>query len=302
MKIFINLILILFISLNSVAQEKANNSKIQNVIIDADTGNEVDDLFAITRAVLEPSWNILALNSTQWQASQWAVANSMENSHRLNQALLSHLPNKNIKICRGSANRMFDWGNKAQHSEASYEIIKQAQKMTEGNKLPVIALGALTNVASAILIEPEIKSKIVVYWLGTSYDFENNKSKTIDFNCVMDIQAVDFMLNSDIEMHIIPVNVAAALTFEYSDVAKELDHQHPACNFLLRRWQDHFDSSQPKRVLWDLGLIQAIIYPGKVKEVKVDGFENKNIWMYKEIDADFFRADFYKNVATLSKK
>ncbi|TNF43434.1 MAG: nucleoside hydrolase, partial [Bacteroidetes bacterium] len=157
----------------------------KNVIIDADTANEVDDLFAITRALLEPSWNILAINSTQWQASQWAVPNTMEASYRLNMVLLGHLNKTGIKVCRGSINRMFDWGDKAQHSEAAYEIIKQAHKMKGGDKLQVIALGTLTNVASAVLIDPSIKPKIVVYWLGSSYNFEQQKAKHIDFNSVM---------------------------------------------------------------------------------------------------------------------
>ncbi len=52
------------------------------VIIDADTGNEVDDLYALSRALIESIWNILALNATHW-----AIPETMENSHRLNQML-----------------------------------------------------------------------------------------------------------------------------------------------------------------------------------------------------------------------
>ena len=44
-----------------------------SVIIDADTGNEVDDLFAVSRALIAPEIEIVGLNSTQWQNSHWAV-------------------------------------------------------------------------------------------------------------------------------------------------------------------------------------------------------------------------------------
>lgn len=287
------LLFVLFFAFVANAQEK------RQLIIDADTGNEVDDLFAITRAVLEPSWHILALNSTQWQVSQWAVEHTMENSYRLNVALLSHWPDNTIKICRGSQNRLFDWGNKAQHSEAAYEIINQAHKTGDGKKLPVVTLGALTNVASAILIDPEIESKIVVYWLGTSYDFERNTSKRIDFNAVMDIQAVDIMLTSSVEMHIIPVNVASAMKFRFAEMKKQMEGKHPACDFLIKRWDDHFDSSRAERTLWDLGLIQAMIYPEKSTEVLVDCFENKNVWLYSHIDFPFFKEDFFNSISTL---
>ena len=63
----------------------------KKIILDADTGNEVDDLYAIVRALIEPSWEITTLNAAQWQSSQWAVAQTMEESHRLNQVLVSYL-------------------------------------------------------------------------------------------------------------------------------------------------------------------------------------------------------------------
>lgn len=34
------------------------------ILIDADTANEVDDAFAIVRAVIEPSFDVVGLNST----------------------------------------------------------------------------------------------------------------------------------------------------------------------------------------------------------------------------------------------
>ena len=75
-------ILVLVANLSIVAQEKIP------VIIDADTGNEVDDLYALARALIEPSWDILALNAAHWQTSHWAIPQTMENSHRLNLSLI----------------------------------------------------------------------------------------------------------------------------------------------------------------------------------------------------------------------
>lgn len=285
MKIFFALILLVF-TIASSSQEKTK------VLIDADTANEVDDLFAITRAVMEPTWEVTAVNSTQWQASQWAVENTMEASYRLNLVLLGYLQRRDIKVCRGGINRMYDWGNKAQYSEAAFEIIKQAHTTKEGTKLPVITLGALTNVASAILIDPSIKSKIAVYWLGSSYNFEKQKPKHIDFNSVMDIQAVDILTSSDVEMHIIPNNVATKMKVKRVDAEKQLKGKQPITDFLLKHWEQHLDGSFDERTLWDLTLIEAMIYPEKVTEVKATGFDNPNVWMYKEIDNEFFWFDF----------
>lgn len=131
----------------------------------------------------------------------------MENSHRLNQLLLGEM-GLSVKTRRGGIARMYDWEDKARHSAAAYEIIEQAKLMPEGQKLTVIVLGALTNVASAIHIDPSIESRIKLYWLGTRYDFEEDILSTVDFNSMMDIQALQIMLKYEVEMHVMPGSVA----------------------------------------------------------------------------------------------
>jgi len=50
------ILLLVTIAISLSAQQK-------KIILDADTGNEVDDLYAIVRALIEPSWDITALNA-----------------------------------------------------------------------------------------------------------------------------------------------------------------------------------------------------------------------------------------------
>ena len=270
----------------------------QKIVLDADTGNEVDDLYAVVRALVEPSWDIIALNAAQWQASHWAVEQSMEESYRLNQVLLGELGlGGKIKSHRGAVDRMFDWGYLAQHSAATYYLIQEAHNMLEGEKLTVVVLGALTNVASAILMDPSIQSKIEVYWLGTTYDFEEDILRKRDFNCMMDQQALGEMLDSEVAMHIIPVSVASQMTFNYDEAVAKLKDQHTLTNFLLERWYNHLDGSRDERVIWDLALIEAIIHPEWAEEVKIKTSKengNREIWYYKDIEEDKMSADFFR--------
>lgn len=268
----------------------------KKIIIDADTGNEVDDLYAIVRGLIEPSWDVIGLNATQWQVSHWAVENSMEESYRLNQVLLSYLKmNDVVASNRGAEARLFDWGNKSQTSAASNFIINEARKM-DGEKINVIALGALTNVASAILDEPDVQDNIRLYWLGTRYSFEQGIMTNTDFNSVMDIQAVDIILNSEVELHIIPGNVSSQMTFNYQDTEEQFRGKHDLLDFLLDRWYQHLDGGRRERVIWDLALIQAIIFPEYAEQVKIKTSKekgNREIWMYKAIDAENMRDEFY---------
>ena len=269
-----------------------------SLILDADTGNEVDDLYAIARALIEPSWEITALNAAHWQTSHWAEAETMENSHRLNQVLVGEV-GVDIKTRRGGVARMFDWGDLAQHSAAAYEIIKQAKATPEGQKLTVVALGALTNVSSAIYIEPSIAPRIRLYWLGTSYDFEQGILKKRDFNCIMDLQAVEVMLMSEVEMHVIPVNVAAAMTFKMEETEAAFRGKHSLGNILCDRWYNHLDGSRKERTIWDLALIEAMIHPDWAEKVTITTSKDngsRKIHYYKSFEAEKMKKEFFERV------
>lgn len=286
----ITLIVLVVVSAAALDEERSK------IIIDADTANEVDDLYAIVRGLIEPSWDVLGLNATQWQVSHWAVEKSMEQSYRLNNVLLSYLQmGDSVRSNRGAEARLFDWGDKSQPSSASNFIIRKAHQ-TEREKLTVICLGALTNIASAILDDPAIGAKIRLYWLGSGYDFENRMMTTTDFNCVMDIQAVSVILNSDVELHIMPHTVAAKMTIEYQHVVTKLKGRHELTDFLIQRWYGHLDGGRRQRTIWDLALVEAMIRPHYAEKVKIRTSRergDRDIYMYRDIAADKMWQDFF---------
>ncbi len=71
-------LLFFFILKKGFVQQK--NIKIP-LIIDADTANEIDDLFAIVRAVGEPRFNLLGITAAQFNTSPYASKNSALESH-----------------------------------------------------------------------------------------------------------------------------------------------------------------------------------------------------------------------------
>lgn len=277
----------------------------KTVIIDADTGNEVDDPYAIARALVEPSWKVVGLNSTQWQITHWNIPKTMENSYRLNGMITTYMGlNEMVPVNKGAETRLFDWGPKEQPSRSALEIIKYAHQMPEGEKLHVIALGALTNVASAILMDPKIEDKIALYWLGTKYNFEEGYLTKVDFNCSMDIQAVDVLFNSMVEMHVFPVSLANQMTFDWAETNEKLKGKHDLFDFLINRWYNHLDAGRYERVIWDLTIVDALIFPEKVEEVKVlTSKENggREVYYYKSFDSDFFRNDFFETLLNWAK-
>ena len=269
-----------------------------SIIIDADTGNEVDDLYAIVRALIEPKFDVLGLSSAQWQASHWATPNTLEDSQRLNMLLLSYLNMSHIRHPRGSRDRLYDWGQDiAQHSAAAYHIIKTAHSMQDGQKLTLLVLGASTNIASALLIDPTIVDKIEVYLLGTTYNFKTGVWKKEDFNCINDIHAINILMSTEgLALHILPANVAAAMTFDFNELKKKFLNKHPLLEFLCQRWFNHIDSGRYERVIWDLSLIEAVVNPELATEIQVAAppeNNNRMVNVYSAINGEKMREDFY---------
>lgn len=279
------------------AQEKPK------IIIDADTGNEVDDPFAIALILMDTSIEVLSLNATHWQTSHWAEDNTMENSHRVNQQLLGEM-GLNVKTRRGGHARMYDWGDRAQHSAAAYEIIDQVRQLGAGEKLNIIALGALTNVASAVLIDPSIASRIELFWLGTTYDFERNILGRDDFNCMMDQYALTYLLRSEVAMNVIPINVASDMIFSFEEIKEHISGGSLG-NFLINRWYDHLDGSRKERTIWDLSIVSLFLHPEWGESIEITTTRDngsKNVNYFKSIDADAIRTDFYEKMRAFDKK
>ncbi len=272
----------------------------RKIVVDADTGNEVDDFFALARLLMEPSLQITSLNAAHWQGSQWAIPNTMENSHRLNQQLLGEM-NLSIPTKRGALARMFDWGDRAQHSAAAYELIAQCKS---SDRVTVVVLGALTNVASAIYIAPDIAKKMDIYWLGTEIDFKTGVLKRNDFNPMMDPYALDLLLESEAQLNIVPLNTAVAMQVDFDEMNKKIN-DHFLGRFLMDRWKKHLDGSRSNRILWDLGLVAVFINPGfgstqTITTSKDSG--NRPIIFYDSLNADAIYNDFYETLLAFEKK
>lgn len=277
-----------------------HSQQARKIIVDADTGNEVDDFYALARILMEPSVEVMTLNAAHWQTSHWTIEASMENSHRLNQQLLGEM-GMEVRTLRGATARMYDWGDRAQHSAAAYEIIAKAKTSEE---LTILALGALTNVASAVYIDPQIAKKLKVYWLGTTMDFEKKILKRNDFNPLMDPFALDFLLDSEAEMHIMPINVAVDMQIDFEELEAKTG-QHFLGKFLLDRWINHLDGSRQNRILWDLALITAYIHPNMVSTTQVQTSRdsgNKTVTFYNSIDAKAIYQDFYNSLLAFERE
>ncbi len=185
---FVLTALCLFLPTTSVWPQESRPQP--RLILDADSANEIDDMYAITRTLKQDRFNVLALTSAQW-IHYLAEPDSVAASQCENEALVKLLGRENLPTPQGSAEPMGKpWGgDEAKDSPAAQFIVQSAKKASPDNKLVVVCLGASTNLASAIKLAPEIAPNIDAYILGFRYDVDANVWNKSSFNIRRDLNA-----------------------------------------------------------------------------------------------------------------
>lgn len=228
-----------------------------NVILDTDIGNSWDDQFALVYLLKnENLFNIEAITIEPFKHTESeSVIDNQELSY--NEILtISKLLNKNIE------NKIYKFSN----NEAVEKIIEIANK---NDKTYILAIGALSNISLAINKNPNIINKIEIIWLGgNSLEYGNNK----EFNFMQDTDATFNVINSNINMTIIPArNVAVDLIIKKEELEKRLDMNKEISQYLCKRFvNDSYYGVKNERVIWDISVIAYLINKNwfETKEIK----------------------------------
>jgi len=271
----------------------------QRVIIDADTGNEIDDVPAVSYALMTDNIDIIGLTAEQWNRYEVCGQNTMLESWELNNRILKSLKKDHIPSLKGAEIMVGkQWSMEPpRKSDASDFIVKNARESKKDEKLIIICTGAVTNVASAIMIDSTIVDKIAVYFIGTTYNFERKAISKNEFNVRNDLNAFDLLLNTkNLELHIMPANVCTSLVFYREEVLDRLSESTAVESLFLERW-NKIGKEAPQWIMWDIGIVEAIIHPQLVKEIKHrTPPENvpRDIFLATEINAKKMIENFWK--------
>ena len=272
----------------------------RKLILDADTANEIDDMYAITRMLRQSKFDVLALTSAQW-IHYLAEENSVAASQRENEMLVRLLGRADLPTPVGSKEPMGKpWGgDQPKDSPAAQFIIKAAKEASPDRKLIVVCLGASTNLASAIRMSPEIANNIDAYLLGFRYDFKKQVWNKSSFNIRRDLNAADFILNcKELSLHVMPANVARSLTFPRDETFKRHEQMGELGAHLTQRWKARFAEFE-NWVMWDLALVEALLHPqfATVRKASTPP-ENvtRSVRIYDSIDVNRMREDYWSVV------
>jgi inosine-uridine nucleoside N-ribohydrolase len=228
-----------------------------DVVIDTDTYNEIDDQFAL--AFLIKSGEKLNLKGIYaapfFNGNSSSPGDGMEKSYNEILNVLTLMKREDLRplVKKGSLNYLPS-ENEAVDSPAARTLAELAMNYSEEKPLYVIAIGAITNVASAILLNPEIINRIVIVWLGgQALHWPDNK----EFNLFQDVAAARVIFGCGAAVVQLPcMGVVSSFAVSGPELEHWLRGKNELCNYLV----DYTVKSALKdgglpnwtRVIWDV--------------------------------------------------
>lgn len=205
-----------------------------DVVLDTDTANEVDDQFALSYLLASPEkLRVKALYAAPFfNENSTGPKDGMEKSYQeiLRLLELAGYSSYRDRVFPGSTGYLPDETTPVV-SPAAQDLAQRAMEYSPERPLYVAAIGALTNVASALLLEPAIAERIVLVWLGGhAWDWPHNR----EFNAQQDVAAARVVFGSGAAVVQLPcMGVVSAFRVSDPELRQHLWGENALCNYLV---------------------------------------------------------------------
>ncbi len=250
------------ISSEELLKKLEHPGKKVKIVLDTDTYNEVDDQFALAYALKSPEQiSVEAVYAAPFYNKRSdGPEDGMEKSYKEILRILEFVgvSSENF-VYKGSKGYLED-ETIPRESEAARDLVKRARECSEENPLYVVAIGAITNVVSAILMDPEIIKKIVVVWLGGNAFFWPD---TNEFNLQQDLYASRLVFDCGVPLIQIPcAGVTTHLSTTISELESYLMGKSDLGTYLTDIVRSYTDDLYGwSKVIWDIATIAWLINP-----------------------------------------
>lgn len=233
------------------------------MVLDTDTYNEIDDQFAVTYAMLSaPRLDVQAIYAAPFHNERsTGPSDGMHKSYEEILRLLGRLNHPmQGNVFRGS-DRWMSAPQEPVPSPAAEDLVRRAMAQpVDADPLYVVAIGAITNIASAILIEPRIIERIVVIWLGGHPSWWHTAR---EFNLMQNLHASRLIFDCGVPLVQVPVqHVAEQLRTTLPEIERYVKGRGAIGDYLYETYRDcatdHFAYS---RVIWDISAVAWLINP-----------------------------------------
>ena len=238
----------------------------RDVLLDTDTYNEIDDQFALCYLLKSnKEVNTVALYAAPFLNDRSVSAeDGMEKSYSEINRLLEMSGFEQLKdnVFKGSSSFLSDEKTPV-ISDAANDLVLRAKSYSNENKLNVISIGAITNIASAILIDPNIVSKIKVIWLG---GHERSYIHNREFNLRQDIIAARVVMSSGVEFVQLPAEKVVSQFIYSKSELEEMLGKNSMLDYLVGETIKYCTKNGEidfNKVIWDVVAIGYMLNENK---------------------------------------
>lgn len=232
-----------------------------DVVLDTDAYNEIDDQFAISYLLgSKEKLNIKAIYAAPFLNSRSVSPNDgMEKSYNEIHKLLS-LMNGKVDVFKGSE-KFLDNEKSPVISPAAMDLAERAKKYSPQNPLYVIAIGAITNIASAVLLNPKLAENIVIVWLG-GHALHYHDTK--EFNMYQDVAAARVVMSSGAPFVQLPCQgVVSSFTVSGQELEYWLKGKNKLADYLVENTVNDTESFAKgkawTRCIWDVTAVAWLL-------------------------------------------
>ena len=233
-------------------------------VIDSDAATEIDDHFAISYAIASPDKIDLqaVIAAPFFKATVSRPEEGMTKSFEAIKMLFKLMGKESEGVVFKGAPRFMPDRNTPVDTAGARRIIELARKAKADNEvLYIIAIAALTNVASAILMAPDIIDCCTVVWLGgNAIEWYGGNN---EYNLRGDLCASQVLFDSGIPLVQFPCQMVTdhlittepelrASCLECGDIGQHL-YNHSASE--MKRW------GNDSRVIWDIITVAYFCIP-----------------------------------------
>lgn len=239
-----------------------------DVVLDTDTYNEIDDQYALGYMLMcEDKLNIkgiLAAPYMDWNGvhtPEYGMERSYEEIFHI--LRLMNREDMASAVYRGSRGYLPDEETPVE-SEAARFLAELSSQYSPENPLYIIAIGAITNVASAMLMNPDMANNTVVVWLGgTAY----HVGHSYEFNLLQDVAAARVVMGSGVPFIHIPCE---GVVTEFRTTQYELEYwlkgKNAFCDYLVKHTTEaaekYAKGTAWSRVIWDVTAVAWLMNDG----------------------------------------
>ncbi len=232
-----------------------------DVVLDTDAFNEIDDQFAIAYLLnSKEKLNTKAIYAAPFHnANSKSAKDGMIKSYDEILKLLDFM-GENADVYKGSEDYLNDETTPV-ISPAALDLAKRCDSYSPENPLYVVAIGAITNVASAILLNENMIENTVVIWLG---GHAHHYCDTAEFNMKQDVAAARVVMNSGVPfVQLACKGVVSSFTISEPELKYWFEDKNKIADYLAKNTiaaASKYASGKPwTRVIWDVTAVAWLL-------------------------------------------